>query len=97
DEVTLAASDLELSICLTFPATVEEPAPLSLPAKMLADFIGGLGEGEVTVEVDERNSGLIKMRRSQFRILGLPAEEFPPLPTVNDGTTFSVTEGSLAR
>ena len=46
--------------------------------------------------LQERRS-TIRCGQSFFKILGLPEEEFPPLPTFEDAKTFTISQQSSAR
>lgn len=95
--VTFTATDLEIGIRATCAATVQEPGVITVPAKHTSELVSALGEGDVRLSVDDRNTAVVKAGRSTHRILGLPAEEFPPLPEVGAGVSFNVAQRDLYR
>src|SRR5207249_1419099 len=95
--VKLAATDLELAIECSLAASVNEKGPITVPAKTLADIVSQLPEADVTVAVDDRNTTVVTCRRSEYQILGLPSEEFPPLPDVGSDVTFEIAQSLLHR
>lgn len=96
DMLRLAATDLELGIERLVPARVVEPGPVTLPAKTLSEIVGVLPEADVTVAADAGSGEVvITCRRSEYRIHGLPAEEFPVLPEVSADASFAVPEREL--
>jgi len=98
DALRLAATDLELGIERLVPARVVEAGSVTLPAKTLSEIVGVLPEAEVTIAADTgAGDVVITCRRSEYRIHGLPAEEFPVLPEVGADATFSLPEGELGR
>ncbi len=97
DLVTFAATDLELGIKCSFPATVTAAGEITVPAKTIGEIVSQLGEGEVALAVNDRNTAVLKAGKSQYDILGLPAEEFPPLPEVSREVAFQVSQKDLHR
>jgi DNA polymerase-3 subunit beta len=96
DALRLAATDLELGIERLVPARVAEPGPITLPARTLSEIVGVLPEADVTIAADASGGEIvITCRRSEYRIHGLPAEEFPVLPEVGTDATFSLPEREL--
>jgi DNA polymerase-3 subunit beta len=96
DSLRLAATDLELGIERLVPARVIEAEKITLPAKTLTEIVNVLPEAEVTIAA---NAGagdvIISCKRSEYRIHGLPAEEFPVLPEVGADAVFSLPEREL--
>jgi DNA polymerase-3 subunit beta len=96
DTLRLAATDLELGMERLVPARVAEPGPVTLPAKTLSEIVNVLPEAEVTIAADTGvGDVVITCRRSEYRIHGLPAEEFPVLPEVGTDAVFSLPEREL--
>lgn len=98
DALRLAATDLELGIERLVPARVGEAGSVTLPARTLSEMVGVLPEDDVTIAADTSGGDVvITCRRSEYRIHGLPAEEFPVLPEVGAEAAFSLPEGELAK
>src|ERR1044071_7042051 len=91
----LIATDLELSISLAIPARIEETGGLTAPARLLTDLLRSLPEHDVAVSVDRSHAVKVKCDRSDYKILGLPAEEYPKLPQVKDDNKFSIPQRRL--
>ena len=49
-------------------------------------IISELPEAEVQVDVNQRNQAAVECGRSQFKLNGLPADEFPELPSFEQAT-----------
>lgn len=94
DTLRLSATDLELAITLEVAATVTAGGCLCVPAKTLAEIVAALPEGDVTLSAAE-DLLTVKAGRSEYRVNGLSAEDFPALPEVGDAWAFSVPEGDL--
>jgi DNA polymerase-3 subunit beta len=93
--IKLMASDTELSIALTIPGTVQEPGGLTAPARLVTELLGTLPESEVAVSVDRSHAVRVHCDKSDYKILGLPAEEYPRLPEVRDDNHFAIPQRHL--
>ena len=78
----IAATDLDVTILSSCPAKVTTPGGVTIEAKRLFDVIRSLPDEDVHVTMQENNSMLIESGTAKFRLLGLPAEDYPTLPTV---------------
>ena len=88
--LTMTASDMDLSIEKKIGVTVSEPGSIVLPAKLFTDIIRKLPSEDVEITLGEHNSVSIRTSLSEFRIVGMPADEFPDIGTVpgNDPRNF---------
>jgi DNA polymerase-3 subunit beta len=50
---------------------------------------------EIQVDVDGKNAASIRSGQSFFKILGLPEEEFPPLPKFEDAKVVTIRQKDL--
>ena len=78
----LTTTDLDVGVRGSFEAKVEKAGATTLPARRLFTIIRELPSSEIQIEVDGKNAASIRSGQSFFKILGLPEEEFPPLPKV---------------
>ena len=96
DHLRLMSFDLEMGIDCSIPATVEDAGALTVPARVLGEFLATLPESsDVILTVDEQNAVNVKCEKSDYTILGLPPEEFPALPDVPDEHSFEITQAVL--
>jgi DNA polymerase-3 subunit beta len=64
---------------------VEEEGAITVPARLLSDFVSSLPNDRITMTLDERTRTLqIKCARYEANIKGIPAEEFPIIPEVGN-------------
>jgi len=85
----LQATNLEVGITCWIGAKVEDEGAVTIPAKLLSDFVGNLPNDAVVMTLDERTQTVhLRCARSEANIKGIEAEEFPSIPTVDgsDGT-----------
>jgi len=80
EQVTLTATDLELGIRCSCPATVKKEGAGTVPARKLLDFVRLLPEGDVNMKFLENHWASITCGRSRTRIAGMSRESFPELP-----------------
>ena len=79
----IAATDLDVTILSSCAARVTTPGGVTIEAKRLFDIVRSLPDDDVHVTLQENNSVSIEAGTAKFRLLGLPAEDYPTLPTVN--------------
>src|SRR3712207_1577288 len=93
----LQATNLEVGITCWVGAKVEDDGAVTLPAKLLADFVGNLPNDTVVLTLDERTQTVnLRCGYSEANIKGIEAEEFPTIPVVQaDQPTLSIEPGVL--
>ncbi len=90
----IAATDLDVTILSSCAARVTTPGGVTIEAKRLFDIVRSLPDEDVHFTLQENNSILVESGTAKFRLLGLPAEDYPTLPTVNvsEGYTLPLDE-----
>jgi DNA polymerase III subunit beta len=88
DTIQLTGFDLSLGIQTNFSAQVAESGILTLPAKLLNDIVAKLPSGEITLD-DEAGENLVTItsESGRYQVRGMSAEEFPELPSIEQGET----------
>ena len=95
DEVHLTTTDLDVGVRGSFEAQVEKEGATTLPARRLFNIIRELPSSEIQIDVDGKNAASIRSGQSFFKILGLPEEEFPPLPKFDDAKVVTIRQKDL--
>src|SRR5437867_8778628 len=80
NRLELVATDLDVTIASGVEATVQKAGATTVPVRRLAGIVRELTNPEIEMEVDDKNVTTIRSGSSFFKIRGLGAEEFPPLP-----------------
>ena len=94
----LAATNLEMAISCWIGAKVEEEGAVTVPARLLAEFISSLPSDRVDISLSPRTKTLgLKCARFEARISGVDAKDFPPIPGVEDGITTRVEVDALRQ
>ncbi|MFL2673412.1 MAG: DNA polymerase III subunit beta [Dehalococcoidia bacterium] len=98
-KVKITATNLEIAISTWISAEIKETGSLTIPARMLTDFINSLPSGEqVEVKMIKDKAGIeIKCKTYNGRISGTEAGEFPPIPESSGSPTISVPSAALKR
>lgn len=92
----LIAYDLELSISCRIKAQVQASGALTAPARTLTEVLGNLPDkSDVALSVDKSHTVRVHCERSDYKILGLPAEDYPRPPEVRDTVGFSIPQARL--
>jgi DNA polymerase-3 subunit beta len=79
-ELQLSATDLDLSVTSQHTCEVAKEGSLAVSAKHLYEIVRALPEQTVTLKRAGNNYLEVKSGPSEFRIVGLPAEDFPAIP-----------------
>jgi DNA polymerase III subunit beta len=79
-ELRISATDLDVSLQCGCAAQVVEEGAVTLSAKKLYEIVRSLPESEVRLKLEKDAWTRIKCDRSEFRVAGLPREDFPNLP-----------------
>jgi DNA polymerase-3 subunit beta len=90
DTVRLIGSDLEQWVECRIPALVGEDGATTLPARLLTELVGSLGGEDIHIESGERHQAVLTSGDSRYQLMGLPAEEYPPIPELESNTQLSV-------
>src|SRR5712692_1885753 len=86
----IAATDLDVTILSSCAAKVTSTGGVTIEAKRLFDIVRSLPDDDIRMTMHENNSMLIESGTAKFRLLGLPAEDYPTLPTVTATESYTV-------
>ena len=95
DHITLTTTNLDLGIKCQIKADVSKQGSTTLPVRKLAIIVRELPKNEVLVEVGESNLAQITSGGSNFKIMGIAADEFPPLPTFENRNVFALLQSDI--
>src|SRR6184192_1083985 len=95
NEIHLTTTDLDVGVRGSCEADVEKEGATTLPARRLFNIVRELPSSEIQVDVNGKNAASIRSGQSFFKILGLPEEEFPPLPKFEDAKVVTIRQKDL--
>ena len=96
DHIALTTTNLDLGIRCKIKADVKESGAVTLPVKRLATIVRELPNVDVSFDSTASHQVKIASGGSNFRIMGIGAEEFPKLPDSGDDKSFLFEQGELA-
>jgi len=88
--LTIAATDLEVSFRGFYPAEVQEPGALTLPAHYFHNLVKELHGEVLDLTGNEKANLQIQVGESRYQLHGLPADQFPPVPEITDQKMVTV-------
>jgi len=92
----LAATNLEMATTCWVGAKVEQEGTITIPARLLIDFVNSLPNDLIEITLPQDNHTLeLKSGRFQAHINGIDAQDFPPIPQVSDGMTTNIEASAL--
>jgi DNA polymerase III subunit beta len=80
NRLDLTATDLDVTVTCSVEASVKKPGATTVPVKKLFGIVRELTTPEIELEVDDKSVTSLRSGSSFFKLRGLGAEEFPPLP-----------------
>lgn len=94
--LTVTGYNLTIGISVKIPAMIEIPGAIIADAKILTNAAGKLQKENTTLCTDD-DILTVQNGRSNLKVKGIPAEQYPELPTPEDGTTCRVDGANLVR
>lgn len=96
NRLSIAATNLDIAITQYSGAKVKEDGSITIPARLMQDFISSLPGGVINLELED-NKLHITTDQYQSVINGTAADEFPVMPAIEDGKTLSINGSVLKR
>src|SRR3990167_7214527 len=93
----LTATNLEIGISCWVGAQVEKEGAITVPARLLSEFVNSLPKEKVNLSLSEKNILGLTCGRLKARMSGVDAEEFPPYPKMGDGLPVRIDAKALRR
>ncbi|MGB1128051.1 MAG: DNA polymerase III subunit beta [Opitutales bacterium] len=93
--ISLTTTNLDLGIRCRILADVTEAGSITLPVRKLATIVRELPQADVFVESGDKHQAKITSGGSLFKIMGISAEEFPPLPTFENRKVFELAQEAI--
>ncbi len=91
-KLSLVATDLTISMKHTMDLDTTKTCASTFQARRLFNIIREMPQDVIEMEIDEKDTALIQCGSSEYKVLGLSADEFPPLPSFEDACGFTITQ-----
>ncbi len=94
NRLSVAATNLDIAITQYIGSKVSEDGMITVPARLTQDFVSSLPSGVIDLELDDHKLS-IKADKYQSIINGISADDFPVMPVIIDGKTWSIPASTL--
>ncbi len=95
DKLEFTATDLDVTIASSVEAKVKKPGASTVPVKKLFGIVRELSNSEIDLEVDDKNVCSSRSGASFYKINGLSADEFPPLPEFKEDKKVTLKQETV--
>ncbi len=90
-KLELTATDLSLSVRYTMSVDTQKSGASTFEARRLFNIVREAPGNEIELELD-KDTALIRCGASEYKVLGLSADEFPPLPPIDATRGFTIEQ-----
>ncbi|MGQ9492561.1 MAG: DNA polymerase III subunit beta [Anaerolineae bacterium] len=95
-QLKLSATNLEIGINCWIGAKVEEDGAVTVPARLLTDFVNSLPSDRIDMQLVTRTQTLnLKCAKYEANIKGIDAQEFPLILALSEDTGISLEPPTL--
>ena len=94
NSLSLTATDLDVTISNAVEAKVDLPGSFTLPVKKLVSIAREMGGSQIELEV-KGSQCTIQCGSSFYKVNGLAAEEFPPMPDFSGQTKLKMDQAKV--
>jgi DNA polymerase-3 subunit beta len=81
-QLTITATDLELSIRTSCEASIKREGAATIPAKKLLELVRLLPEGEIKIKLLDNHWVEVVSDKKKYKLVGMAKENFPALPAM---------------
>ncbi|PIQ89192.1 MAG: DNA polymerase III subunit beta [Candidatus Omnitrophica bacterium CG11_big_fil_rev_8_21_14_0_20_42_13] len=92
NNLKMNTTDLDIGILVNVPAEVFEAGSITIPARKMFEIIRDLPSGAIDLTVRKNNMVIIESHKCQFKIMGLPKDEFPKIPSFEDKKAVKIEQ-----
>jgi DNA polymerase-3 subunit beta len=96
NRLSLSATNLDIAITQYIGAKVEEEGSITVPARLMQEFIGSLPSGVINLELDDTK---LKISTDQYHstVNGIVADDFPVMPAITGGKSLVLDGPKLKK
>ncbi len=97
EKLTLTTADIDIGIAIqSFIAiTAQEEGSITVPAKKFFEIIKELPSAPISINVKKNNMVIIDCEKCQFKLLGMPKDEFPKIPDFSKKEYLTINQSKL--
>ena len=96
NRLSLTATNLDIAIVHFVGAKVSEEGAITVPARLMQDFVSSLPGGVIELEL---TSTKLKVTTDKYNsvVNGIIADDFPVMPTISDGKTWKIDSNTFKK
>lgn len=94
--LTIKATNLDLGIEISIPVKVLKPGKVAVSGTILNNFISNVSDNNIILEESSGNL-IVKTKHSESVIKSFPTEDFPNIPKITNGKSFTFNSPSLIK
>lgn len=96
NRLSIAATNLDIAITHYIGAKVSEEGSVTVPARLMQDFISSLPAGVIELDLEETK---LRISTDQYKsvVNGIAADDFPVMPAITEGKTWTISGPLLKR
>lgn len=89
NRLSISATNLDIAITHFIGAKVSQEGSITVPARLMQDFVGSLPEGVIELDLQETK---LHVNTKQYKsvVNGIIADDFPAMPAISDGKNWSI-------
>jgi DNA polymerase-3 subunit beta len=96
NRLSISATNLDIAITEQIGAKVSAEGAITVPARLMQDFIGSLPSGVIKLKLEE-NKLHITTDQYQSVVNGVMADDFPVMPAIESGKSWSIAGPILKK
>jgi DNA polymerase-3 subunit beta len=89
NRLSLSATNLDIAITHYIGAKVSDEGAITVPARLMQDFVSSLPEGVIELDLQETKLH-VTTPQYQSVVNGIVADDFPVMPAISKGTSWKV-------
>ena len=99
NKLSLTGFDLNLGIQTSFNVTVDRSGAITLPARLLGEIVSKLDSSSSLTFESSDNGNLVDLasKSGNYQMRGMPADDFPDLPLVENGKSIKLNPEALIQ
>jgi DNA polymerase-3 subunit beta len=96
NRLSVSATNLDIAITHYIGSKVSEEGSITVPARLMQDFVSSLPNGVINLELDEFRLQIVT-DQYQSTINGVSAEDFPVMPAIVGGSNWTIPAATLKK
>ncbi len=94
--IHFTATNLEIAVKVSIRGKVEQVGEYTIPSKLFFDFVNLLPDERVDIDLHD-DGAFIACATAKTKLKGVASSEFPLIPSVTDGSIFTVSVSELRK